>query len=253
MSNKSKSIAIVGKGGVGKTSMSSLIIRSLMKNKPNSRILAIDADPAVGLSTALGIEVKKTIDEIRQEVTKAAELGKKDEAVILLNNLSYEVFNALTEKENLAFLAVGRPESEGCYCKVNSFLRDIIKEVSNKFDYVVIDGEAGIEQINRRVMETVSHLIMVSDASQKGINVLKTIKAVSKKLVEYEEIGAIINRVDEKEVKELVDMKWIEKFNVIPEDNNIKLSDIKGDSILDMKTTISIEKIDEFLKTLKVI
>ena len=81
--------------------------------------------------------------------------------------------------------AIGRPEKDGCYCQVNHILKDLIASVADNFDYVVIDGEAGIEQVNRRVMEKVTHLLLVSDASRKGINVVQTIKEVSGSAIEY--------------------------------------------------------------------
>lgn len=79
-----KILAVAGKGGVGKTSIAASIVRLLAENHPDSRILAIDADPAVGLSTALGIEVETTIDDIRKAVVAAAEKGDTRDAVELL-------------------------------------------------------------------------------------------------------------------------------------------------------------------------
>ena len=77
--------------------------------------------------------------------------------------------------------------------------------LSDKFDYVVIDGEAGIEQINRRVMEKVTHLLLVTDASKKGCQVVQTIKKVADELVMYDRIGVIANRIPDMEVAKL----WI--------------------------------------------
>ena len=85
------------------------------------------------------------------------------------------MFDALVEiRDNVSFLAIGRPESAGCYCKVNAYLKEVISMIADHFDYVVIDGEAGIEQVNRRVMEKVTHLVLVSDASKKGLQVVQT-------------------------------------------------------------------------------
>src|SRR4030042_1176130 len=94
---------------------------------------------------------------------------------------AYIIKLLLEERGDLAFLAIGRPEKEGCYCQVNDFLREIIESAAKSFDYVVIDGEAGIEQVNRRVMERVTHLILISDASARGINVARTIQSVADK------------------------------------------------------------------------
>lgn len=253
MNKGCKTIAVVGKGGVGKTSVSALIVKLLIENKPEAKILAIDADPAIGLSTALGVEVGKTIDDIRKDVINAAEAGVKEDTLSILSNLDYEVFDAMVEKEGFAFLAVGRPESEGCYCKVNSYLKNIIKELSSKFDYVVIDGEAGIEQINRRVMETVSHLILVSDASQKGLNVIKTISKVAKDLVAYKEIGAIINRIPNEEIKSLINIDDLDLYSFLPEDQNLRMADIKGESLLGLSNEGSVKALEKALEEFNIL
>ena len=158
-------IALSGKGGVGKTSISAAIVKLLVENFPDKKILAIDADPAVGLSTALGVDVKITIDDIRKEIVETVEDGQTKAAIELLGDARYKIFDALVETDGFAFIAVGRPESAGCYCKINSYLKEVISILSQDFDYVVIDGEAGIEQINRRVMEKVTHLLLITDAS----------------------------------------------------------------------------------------
>ena len=145
--SKSTIIAVAGKGGVGKTSLSATIVRCLTEKYPDKKILAIDADPAVGLSTALGIDVKMTIDDIRKEIIASVDEGDTRGAVELLGEAKYRIFDALVETDGYSFIAVGRPESAGFYCKINSYLKEVISILSDEFDYVVIDGEAGIEQI----------------------------------------------------------------------------------------------------------
>ena len=153
MSEDAKIITVAGKGGVGKTSISACMVRVLSDRYPDKKILAIDADPAVGLSVALGVDVKLTLDNIRTSVVDSVENGETREALELLSEARFRIFDALVETPKFAFLAIGRPESSGCYCKVNSYLKEVIGMIANNFDYVVIDGEAGIEQIQRRVME----------------------------------------------------------------------------------------------------
>ena len=192
-----KILALEGKGGVGKTTICSAIVRILGEKFPGSRILAIDADPAVGLATALGVEVRETLDDVRREIIERAEAGAGKEAVELLGEVRFRIFDALVETDSFAFLAIGRPEGAGCYCAVNAYLKEVIEMVSRDFDYVVIDGEAGIEQINRRVMDTVTHLFLVTDASKKGFQVIQTIQKVADQLVAYEKCGVIVNRVED--------------------------------------------------------
>jgi CO dehydrogenase maturation factor len=240
-------IAVCGKGGVGKTSISAMIVKILSANQ-NNKVLAIDADPAVGLASALGIPVRKTVDDIRNDLIRKVKDGTSEDKAQLLSNLDYEIFSALAEKINLAFLAIGRPEKEGCYCQVNHMLKDLIQAMAQNFDYVVIDGEAGIEQVNRRVMEKVTHLVLVSDPSAKGLNVVKTIKEVSDSAVAYEKHGLILNRVrgesEFNQIKmpdELVSLGWI------PEDNTIRSFDIEGRSILEMEDSPAMDAVKNCL------
>lgn len=249
-----KIIAVAGKGGVGKTSVSATIVKLLVEKHPDKKILAIDADPAVGLSTALGIDTTLTIDDIRKQIVETVEKGNAKAAIELLGDARYRIFDALVETDGFAFIAVGRPESAGCYCKVNSYLKEVISLISNDFDYVVIDGEAGIEQINRRVMEKVSHLLLVSDASKKGTQVIATIKKVADELVMYEEIGAIINRIPNESVIDLIDTQGIPVLSYIQNDDNLAEFDIQGKSILNLPRQSNIVKgVEEALSKLKII
>ena len=224
-------IALSGKGGVGKTSISAAIVKLLVQAYPDKKILAIDADPAVGLSTALGIDVKMTIDDIRKEIVETVEDGQTRAAIELLGDARYKIFDALVETDGFAFIAVGRPESAGCYCKINTYLKEVISILSNEFDYVVIDGEAGIEQINRRVMEKVSHLLLITDASKKGTQVISTIKSVADELVMYKKIGAIVNRIPDESVIPYIDTNGIPVLSYIPTDSNLAIYDIEGKDI----------------------
>lgn len=226
-------IALCGKGGVGKTSISALTAKILAGQK-DKRVLAIDADPAVGLATALGIEVSKTVDDIRTELIR--QIGESDSVnrQELLAWIDYEMFTAIEDHQNLAFLAIGRPEKEGCYCRVNHILKDIIASIASQFDYVVIDGEAGVEQVNRRVMEKVTDLILVSDASARGLKVASTIKEVAANAIQYERMGLILNRLhDHEERSRLAINKDLNCLGWIPEDNTIRTFDIEGRSILE--------------------
>ena len=231
MKDNATIIALSGKGGVGKTSISAAIVKLLVQAYPDKKILAIDADPAVGLSTALGIDVKMTIDDIRKEIVETVEDGQTRAAIELLGDARYKIFDALVETDGFAFIAVGRPESAGCYCKINTYLKEVINILSNEFDYVVIDGEAGIEQINRRVMEKVTHLLLITDASKKGTQVISTIKTVADELVMYKKVGAIVNRIPDESVIEHINTNGIPVLSYIPTDSNLAIYDIEGKDI----------------------
>ncbi len=249
MIKKTKTIALCGKGGVGKTSVSALVVKNLTQKK-DIKVLAIDADPAIGLCTALGIQIRKTVDDIRNDLINSIRKGASQDKDATLNRLDYELFDALTQFKNIGFLAIGRPESEGCFCKVNSLLKDIIQDLAKNFDVVLIDGEAGVEQINRRVMKTVDHLIMISDTSAKGIHVAHTIKhlAEDNKAVSYKSMGMILNRVrNESEAHDIRKNIRINILGWLPEDDLIREFDFYGRSFLDFpdtsKTYEIIEKI----------
>lgn len=248
-------ITVAGKGGVGKTSISAAIVRELVKNFPDKRILAIDADPAVGLSTALGVKVTLTIDEIRKRITDGASDSRDKQLVqALLEEAKYQIFDAMVETDGFSFLAVGRPETAGCYCGINSYLKQVISMMSEEFDFVIIDGEAGIEQVNRRVMEKVTHMILVTDPSKKGTQVVQTIKEVADELVMYKEIGVVVNRLTNDLQKQYINVGDIPILTYIKEDENLQLSDIKGESVLDLPNNSNIIiGVNETLKALKIL
>ncbi len=237
MGENTKIVALAGKGGVGKTSIAANMVRLLTENHPDKKILAIDADPAVGLSTALGIEVGETIDDIRKAVIDTVEDGNSRAAIELLSDARYRIFDALVETDGFSFIAVGRPEAAGCYCKINSYLKEVIAILAENFDYIVIDGEAGIEQINRRVMEKVTHLCLVTDSSKKGCDVIKTIKDVADDLVMYERVGVIANRIPSENghiadgIKEAMNTGDMEVLSYIPSDSSLAEYDLKGENV----------------------
>ncbi len=234
MEHDTRILAVAGKGGVGKTSISAAFVRLLTEAYPDSRILAIDADPAVGLSTALGVEVRETLDDIRKSIVTSVEDGAPREAIEMLAEARYRIFDTMVEKQKFSFLAIGRPESAGCYCKVNAYLKEVISLLSRDFDYVVIDGEAGIEQINRRVMEKVTHLILITDPSRKGTQVIDTIRRVADELVMYDRCGAIINRLSDPSLLPHIQINNTELLSVIPADPTHAVNDIEGKSVFDL-------------------
>ena len=234
MERQTKILAVAGKGGVGKTSISSAFVRLLTEAYPDARILAIDADPAVGLSTALGVEVRETLDDIRKSIVASVEDGAPREAIELLSEARYRIFDTMVEQQKFSFLAIGRPESAGCYCKVNAYLKEVINLLSHDFDYVIIDGEAGIEQINRRVMEKVTHLILITDPSRKGTQVIDTIKKVADELVMYDRCGAIVNRIGDVEMIPYIRIEGTEVLSYIGSDNKHAANDIQGLSVFDL-------------------
>ena len=246
-------IAICGKGGVGKTSVSSAIVRTLLAN-PENRVLAVDADPAIGLAFALGIRVETTVDAIRNELIQDVTAERSGNRREILAKIDYRVFEALCERDRLAFLAIGRPETEGCYCQVNSLLKDIIRSLSSNFDYVVIDGEAGIEQINRRVMEDVTHLLTVSDSSVKGLHAATTIQDLASRVIRYEKTAFILNRLrNETEVSLLLIPDSLTLAGWLPEDEAVREADIRGSCLLDLPNSAFFARVQKCLTRLGIL
>lgn len=249
MNNEPVVIAVCGKGGVGKTCISALIVKLLTENK-SAKILAIDADPAVGLSFPLGVEVKKTVDDIRNELIERLDKKEQSNKKELIKALDYELFSAVEERDNLAFLAIGRPEGDGCYCQVNALLKDIIKDLATNFDYVVIDAEAGVEQISRRVMEMVTHLLLVSDASLKGRNVVETIHRVAKEKCSFKKSGLILNRMqDQKEIETVLTRTNLHFTGGMTENKMIREFDREGKSFFDLPSSNPIDLLNNSLRS----
>lgn len=229
-----KILAVAGKGGVGKTSVSAAMVRLLAKAYPDRRILAIDADPAVGLSTALGLEAGETLDDIRKEIAGEVTERKGGGVSDILESVKGRLLRTMRHCGGYDFFAIGRPETAGCYCAVNAYLRQVISLLIHDYDYVVVDSEAGIEQVNRRVLEKVTHLLLVSDASKKGAQVIRTVKRVADELVMYEKCGALINRVPGPGALDWIDTGGIPILAVIGEDASQTEFDILGKTVFDL-------------------
>lgn len=220
-------IAVAGKGGVGKTTLSAAFVRLLSEAHPEARLLAIDADPAVGLATALGIEVEETLDDIRKAMAGGTTKNAADE---LLAEARFRLFDAMAESRGFAFLAIGRPEAAGCYCTVNGCLKQVISLLARDFDYIVVDGEAGVEQINRRVMERVTDLLLVTDQSRKGRQVVATIRAVADELVMYERCGVIVNRATRPELADEAELPAPLLAVIAPDEQQVR-NDMAGRTV----------------------
>ncbi|MBQ1242907.1 MAG: cobyrinic acid a,c-diamide synthase, partial [Clostridia bacterium] len=177
-----------------------------------------------------------------KEIVITVEEGNTKAAIELLGDARYRIFDALVETDGFAFIAVGRPESAGCYCKINAYLKEVISLLSADFDYVVIDGEAGVEQINRRVMEKVTHLLLITDASKKGTQVISTIKGVADELVMYKKIGAIVNRLPDESIIPLIDTNGIPVLSYIENDKNLAIYDIEGKDITKLPADSNVVK-----------
>ncbi|HNS52409.1 MAG TPA: AAA family ATPase [Anaerolineae bacterium] len=163
-----KTIAVAGKGGTGKTTISALIIDYLARNRKGS-VLAIDADPSTNLNLALGVPLTDTVGDVREETATAAGGGRATGGMSKWDYLDLRINQALVEERGFDLLAMGRPEGPGCYCAANNILRVSVDRLSAAYDYVVIDNEAGLEHLSRRTTRDVDVLFLVSDPTLRGL------------------------------------------------------------------------------------
>src|SRR5512137_2620658 len=156
-------IALAGKGGVGKTTVAGMVIKYLAQNQPGS-ILAIDADPSSNLNMVLGLDLDWTVGDIREDmlaqvkstlVDGGAAMGGLPGGISKREYLEYKVQSALAEGSRFDLIAMGYNEGAGCYCAVNHNLRQVIDSLSRHYAYVVIDNEAGLEHLSRHTTRDV--------------------------------------------------------------------------------------------------
>jgi len=183
-------IAVAGKGGTGKTTISGLLVRYLVWNDLG-KVLAIDADPSSNLHLVLGLPLSQTVGDLREEAREGVQPGMSRQ-----DWLSYSVRMAVEEGDDFDLLAMGRPEGQGCYCAANHMLRTIIDGINKGYDYVIMDNEAGMEHLSRRTTRDVDHLLLVSDASLRGMVAAEAMMALSKELeINVRNTYLVVNRV----------------------------------------------------------
>lgn len=243
-------ISVVGKGGSGKTIVTTLIAKIISENY-KYKMLLIDADPThPHLSHMVNLIPEKSLEELRTNVIEEILTRTKDFEEVA-ENIDFEVYNAIAESKKFSLFSIGHPEGPGCFCPSNTLLRKVIGSISKDFDIVLIDCEAGLEQINRMVIETVDILLIVSDISIRSIETAAAIRESAKKFTKYKKLGLILNRVKgntNQIIKKLKDLN-LPLIGEIPEDNVITEFELKGKPIIDIpensKSYIVISKLIE--------
>ena len=230
-----KTIALAGKGGTGKTTLSALLIRALLRAGVRP-VLAIDADPATNLHLALGLPQPATVGDVREEMLEAAKAQQLGVAISRHDYLRQEVRMALEEGEAVDLLAMGRPEGQGCYCAVNHLLRQIIDDLGRSYDYVVIDNEAGMEHIARRTTKDVDVLLVVTDPSLRGLRTAASIAEMARDIeVNVKKSMLIVNRVEGEltpEQQAAIEATHLELAALIPADARVNQLDAQGQPLL---------------------
>jgi CO dehydrogenase maturation factor len=239
----SKTITVVGKGGVGKTAISSLIVDMLSKK---GIVLAIDADPSTNLNTALGLPLNNTVGKAREDVTDDIQKGKIPPGIAKQDVLDMKIREALVESDKVDLLAMGRPEGPGCYCAANHMLRLSIDRMAKNYDYVVIDCEAGMEHISRQTTRDVDYLLIVSDPTMRGITAAGRMKELIKEMrTSVGKVAMVVNRVKNglpEEISQAVNGFGMDLISAIPEDPNLPELEIKGKPIIELSDNSPLRK-----------
>jgi CO dehydrogenase maturation factor len=161
-------IAVAGKGGTGKTTVTALIIDHLAQLGIGD-VLAVDADPSTNLNLALGMELDDTVGSEREALLDDIQTGRYDLGLEKRQYFQLKIHEALVEADAFDLLAMGRPEGPGCYCAPNHILRESIDTIAGAYDFVVVDNEAGLEHISRRTTRDVDLLLAISDPTVRGL------------------------------------------------------------------------------------
>lgn len=187
-------IAISGKGGVGKTTLAGLLITRLVKNG-HVPVLAVDADPNTCLDEVLGVKAEKTIGGVREEAREIASKGM-GAGISKQDMLEMKIAESLVESESFDLIAMGRPEGPGCYCYANNVLKSALGQIADEYPYVVLDNEAGLENLSRRLVSKVDLLIMVADPSRRGLETLKRLHSMTAEMdIDYGQLAVVVNRL----------------------------------------------------------
>ncbi len=227
-------IALAGKGGTGKTTLAGLLIKYLVA-KGKTPILAVDADCNANLNEVLGLEIKDTLGQAREDMKK----GKVPPGMTKDIFLSMRLEEAVAEEEGFDLVVMGQPEGAGCYCAANSLLTNFLERLVDNYAYLVMDNEAGMEHISRLTTHNVDCLLIVTDASRRGLQAGLRINKLAQELnIGVRKSYLIMNRAKSEPLAEVLDIlaqDGLELAGTVPDDQTVYTYDLKG------KPTIEIE------------
>jgi CO dehydrogenase maturation factor len=186
-------IAVAGKGGVGKTTVAALAVAALVRagRRP---VLAVDADPNSCLDAVLGVRAHSSVGRLREEVRDQADASATGMSKREL--LELRIAESLVEGEDFDLIAMGRPEGPGCYCYANNVLRDVLTQIAGHYPFVVLDNEAGLENLSRRIAPKVDALVLVADPSRRGLTTLLRLFELAGEMgVAFDRLALVINRL----------------------------------------------------------
>lgn len=228
----SYSIGLAGKGGTGKTTIAGLLVKYLV-NKGKTPVLAVDADSNANLNEVLGLKVLETLGDAREEMKKGVASGMTKDVF-----MEMKLEQAVVEAEGFDLIVMGRPEGTGCYCAANTLLTQYLDRLINNYNSVVIDNEAGMEHISRLTTNNIDILLIISDASRRGILSAARIWELTNELsLNIKKKLFIINQIKEGQeaaLKKTADEYQLELIGTIPEDSKIRDFDLNGKPTIEL-------------------
>ena len=227
-------IAVAGKGGTGKTTLAALIVRVLKEEKAGS-VLAIDADPNANLGELLGVGSDATIVEIIDDISKNP--GQISAGVARQEYIDLKVQEAVSEEEGFDLLNMGRPEGPGCYCSANNMLRELIKKLMKSYDYIVIDNEAGMEHLSRRLVREIDTLFIISDSTVIGTRSAARISRLADELeIEIKNKFLILNKSKgaEESLSSEIDKSGVKLKTTLSLNKEIEDNAVKNKSVFEL-------------------
>ena len=226
-------IAVAGKGGVGKTTTCGMIIDYLC-NAGKGPLLVVDADANSNLNEVLGVEVDTTLGTIREEMANAELKGTIPAGMTKADYAEFKFNSALVEEDDFDMLVMGRTQGKGCYCYVNGVLKTQVDKYAKNYRYVVMDNEAGLEHVARGTLPHVDTMLLISDCSRRGVQAVARIaEMVEEMAINPGQMGLIINRapngVLDEGVKAEIDKHGLKLIGVLPQDEAVYRCDCAGE------------------------
>lgn len=255
MREQGYTIAVSGKGGTGKTFFSCILVDYFTQF---GNVLAIDADPDSNLPEALGVKVKRSIGDAREEILEGKSNNANSRLLTKQQAFEMKIAELIAEEEEFDLLVMGRSEGEGCYCAINTVLRQVLETQSQNYHTIVIDCEAGLEHLSRRTTRDVDLMVIITDSSRKGFMTAKRIEELSDELrIHIQKRILVANKVTS-DIRDQLDLMNCDTHltiaGFIPYDPIVSQYDMEGKTLRDLPdSSVALRAAKEICETIKVI
>ncbi|MDR9500424.1 MAG: AAA family ATPase [Desulfurivibrionaceae bacterium] len=237
-----KIIAMAGKGGTGKTTLSALLIKYLV-SRQQTPILAVDADANANLNELLGLDIDMTIGAIRQELKGDLPIGMTRDQF-----MEMKIQQAIIEESGYDLLVMGQPDAPGCYCAANQYLAMTMERLAGNYRYILVDNEAGMEHLSRLNLRVIDYLLIVSDPSARGILTARRIADITTPLgLEVKNKYLMVNRTPtplspelEAKISEAVADSHLPLGGIFPASDELIQQEIRGGSYLELEEDVPV-------------